>query len=186
MAENNQTILSAEDLANELWLEVGHYREGYFPNYRISNMGRLRHKDRMTKNLKFVVGTIPGKEYYKTQLYNKGASYTVRIHQIVADKFIPNLNTLRTIVDHISGNIFDNRQCNLRWATPGENNANSRISSNNTSGVRGVSYVTQRDKFYATIQMDGEIERGYFDTLEEATLWRQEREIVRFDNFRRV
>ena len=43
-------------------------------------------------------------------------------------------------VDHIDGNRSNNKIANLRLATHHQNNTNSKLSKNNTTGVRGVKY----------------------------------------------
>ena len=58
---------------------------------------------------------------------------------------------------------------NLRLATHGQNNANRKIPSNNTSGVKGVSYIARRKEFVAYISVDGKrTQIGYFRTIEDA------------------
>jgi hypothetical protein len=42
-------------------------------------------------------------------------------------------------IDHINGDKTDNRLCNLREATNGQNGANRPVSKNNRLGVKGVS-----------------------------------------------
>ena len=44
------------------------------------------------------------------------------------------------VVDHINGDTLDNRRCNLRYATDGQNAMNKQRYINNTSGYKGVSY----------------------------------------------
>jgi len=43
-------------------------------------------------------------------------------------------------IDHINGNPSDNRPCNLRLCTRGQNTLNTKVKCSNTSGIRGVSY----------------------------------------------
>lgn len=51
------------------------------------------------------------------------------------------------VIDHINGNGLDNRKCNLRICTNHDNLKNRRVSSNNTSGFKGVSWH-KRDKIW--------------------------------------
>lgn len=72
-------------------------------------------------------------------------------------------------IDHINGDKTDNRMSNLRLATQAENNRNSCLRSDNKIGVKGVSWLSSRNKFVADICVNGARKRiGYFDTKEEA------------------
>lgn len=72
-------------------------------------------------------------------------------------------------VDHVNGQGLDNRWTNLREATKTENAWNTGIRSNNTSGFKGVSWSKDRQKWVATITVNGKFRRiGRFDTIEEA------------------
>jgi len=72
-------------------------------------------------------------------------------------------------VDHIDGNKVNNRIENLRLATQSENNHNTKISSKNTSGVKGVSWSKQKKKWRAQIRINYKQKFiGLFDTIEEA------------------
>lgn len=71
-------------------------------------------------------------------------------------------------VDHINGDKADNRWCNLRPATPGENMQNKRSAqSNNQVGLLGVS--PKRGKFTARIGVGRKYTNlGVYTTAEEA------------------
>ena len=78
-------------------------------------------------------------------------------------------------IDHKNRNGLDNRRCNLRPATRGQNNVNSGLPRNNTSGIRGVVWDKARGKWAARIKHNGEhINLGRFDTLAEASQARNE------------
>jgi hypothetical protein len=73
-------------------------------------------------------------------------------------------------VDHIDGNVLDNRRANLRLATPGQNMQNRvRLTTQNTSGYRGVQWHRQRGRWRARARLDGqEVHLGLFDDVHEA------------------
>jgi len=72
-------------------------------------------------------------------------------------------------VDHANGVRDDNRPCNLREATRSQNNANSKISLRNTSGLKGVGFHKQIGRFRADIRIEGSLKYlGLFDSAEEA------------------
>ncbi len=60
-------------------------------------------------------------------------------------------------VDHINGNILDNRRENLRLATHSENNHNRSKYSCNRSGLKGVFWYPRANKFQASIRVHGEL-----------------------------
>ena len=57
-------------------------------------------------------------------------------------------------VDHINGDWTDNRPENLRLATPSQNQYN-RLAHNNKSGVHGVCWCKQTQKWRAQIHING-------------------------------
>lgn len=72
-------------------------------------------------------------------------------------------------VDHINGDKLDNRRCNLRVVTRSENLGNQGLSSRNTTGYKGVSFVKCDKKYRAYINHDYKrYELGRFNTPEEA------------------
>lgn len=72
-------------------------------------------------------------------------------------------------VDHINGNRSDNRIVNLRLASNSENLRNRRKPRNNSSGHKGVSWISRYQIWQATIKFDGKNKYlGRFATREEA------------------
>jgi hypothetical protein len=77
-------------------------------------------------------------------------------------------------IDHINRNPSDNRIANLRLATRADNACNRGRAKNNTSGVTGVTWDGQRNKWLARAwhgrrRMVG----GYFDSFDEAVAARR-------------
>lgn len=73
------------------------------------------------------------------------------------------------LVDHINGNILDNRKENLRICSVIENSLNRKGNKNSTSKYKGVSYKTQYKKWQAQITSKGkDYHLGYFDSEIEA------------------
>ena len=86
------------------------------------------------------------------------------------------LNNTNQFVDHINGNILDNRKCNLRLVTKSQNQMNVNY--------KGVS-KTKNDKYYAHIKIDGKlINLGVYIDEEEALYARWFAEKLLFKEFR--
>ena len=54
-------------------------------------------------------------------------------------RLIMGVNDPKIIIDHINGDTFDNRKCNLRICTQNDNVRNCKIPITNTSGYKGAS-----------------------------------------------
>lgn len=109
---------------------------------------------------------------YKWSLKKKGNNYYVRTtvngEDIMLHKLLTNTNS-DTIVDHVNRNTLDNRISNLRIASHSQNNMNKSLQSNNTSGVTGVRFDKNRNKWVAKIKKDGKtIHLGYFTNKDDA------------------
>lgn len=72
-------------------------------------------------------------------------------------------------IDHIDGNRSNNRIENLRPATQVQNLSNRTMSSNNTSGVKNVSWNKARKLWEAEIGYNHKRKKlGYFESLDLA------------------
>jgi len=85
-------------------------------------------------------------------------------------------------VDHINRIGLDNRRSNLRRATNQEQCVNQGMLKNNTSGVKGVCWHKQCQKWMAHIKVNRErIHLGLYDTIGEAAQARLGAEAKYFD-----
>jgi hypothetical protein len=72
-------------------------------------------------------------------------------------------------IDHIDRNPSNNRIENLRSVTRAENQRNTGLRKDNTSGVKGVCWYEPTKRWTAQIRINGVRKRlGYFKNLEEA------------------
>jgi hypothetical protein len=135
-----------------------------YENYEVSDLGNVRN---VTTN-KILKGSSNSGGYLLVGLYVNGTKKTKPIHSLVAMAFLDNVE-YKPLVDHINNHKQDNRLVNLRYANSSENGQNSKLSSRNTSGFKGVSFYKPTNKWLATIRIDGIlINLGYYKTKEEA------------------
>jgi hypothetical protein len=72
-------------------------------------------------------------------------------------------------IDHRNGNRSDNRICNLKVASPNENQRNKCQNKNNTSGFNGVVWNKRAKKWHSRIKLNGAFKHlGSFDEKQDA------------------
>ncbi len=150
-----------------------------FEQYAISNYGEViniktgnKLKPYTNKNGYLEVGLSKNKRTHRK-----------RIHRLVGNAFIDKINE-KSLIDHKDGNKTNNNLTNLRWCNNSENMRNSKISSRNNSGVRGVSFNKENQKWKAVITVNGKIMHiGYFEDLEVAKIARQDKSKEIFGEF---
>ena len=88
------------------------------------------------------------------------------------------------VVDHIDHKKNNNCKSNLRICTQLENVRNRSVSKNNTSGITGVIWHKNRNKWTAYITINKkQMHLGLFNTIEEAIQSRLEAEKKYFGEF---
>lgn len=124
-------------------------------------------KGRVNINIGDIAGSIDGGGYWQIKLF--GECYAghrlawLYFYGVWPEKFI----------DHINGDKTDNRIANLREATQSQNMANSKISRNNTSGIKGVAKLKDgRYRAYITHERK-RIDIGIYLTVSEAAKARE-------------
>lgn len=87
---------------------------------------------------------------------------------ILMHRFIVNLNEKQEI-DHINGNRLDNQRINLRICTHSQNQCNSKVHCDNSSGYKGSYWDKYKRKWMSCITVDQKNHHlGYYDTPEDA------------------
>ena len=138
--QNNVKAITRKHENNLIKLNVEVFRsiDGY-ESYAVSSFGRVKNVITgiilKTRNDKY--------GYLRVNLYEYRVMKTHKIHKLVANAFIDNPNN-KQCVDHIDNNKANNHLTNLRWATSKENSHNSKLSSNNTSGCKGIDWKKKR------------------------------------------
>jgi hypothetical protein len=122
--------------------------------------GKLYWKINPNKSRKHI-GKLAG---YKTDNTNYGVvmldkkSYC--LHRVIYCMFHAEMPV---VVDHINGDYKDHRIENLRGADHTTNNYNKAFQSNNTSGVKGLTWSKQAKMWHASISYKRKVRSlGYF------------------------
>lgn len=138
-----------------------------FINYSISDNGRLRN-DKTGRILK---GSLDTDGYSQVILCDKNRRKSIKIHKLVAQAFIPNIEK-KPQVNHKDGNKLNNTVNNLEWVTNQENQDhfwrelnNDAHKENRRRSHIGKGLLSDNPNSKAVIRIDdGKI----FNTIKEA------------------
>lgn len=108
------------------------------------------------------VGTLDTKGYKQVRFNGR----LTAVHRIIFYMFY---GYCPEYVDHIDGNPLNNNIQNLRPVTNAENQYNTKIRIDNTSGIKGLNFHKDTGKWYVRVQKNGiRYDGGLFDNKEDA------------------
>ena len=100
------------NIDNEHWKDI----DGYDGLYQVSDFGRVRSKK--YGYWKVLKTKTNGRGYLQVGLYKGNKAKPFLVHRLVADAFIPNTDSSKTLINHINEIKYDNRVSNLEYCTP--------------------------------------------------------------------
>lgn len=126
--------LSLDNIRGECWVDI----KGYEGLYQVSTKGRIKSLPRFHHNMPNggalytqlkILKQSPccGGLYLKVNLYKDKIQSTEMIHILVGKEFVDNRNN-KPEINHKNGIKFDNRKCNLEWATSKENSSHALLN----------------------------------------------------------
>ena len=144
----------------ELWRDI----KGYKGYYQVSNLGRIKSLERKCKTSKGE-RTVPEKikklgndknKYKIITLYKQGTNKTFKVHRLVAEAFIPNVNNLSQ-VNHKDENKSNNCLQNLEWCD---------ASYNTNYGTRNEKVSNKLKKPILQFDLDGNFIREWLSATD--------------------
>lgn len=138
-----------DDLPGEIWLPVLGYDK-----YQVSNMGRVKSLAERygAYYLMRISHNVRTNRCYVSLLNAEGKTKNLNLARLVANHFVLGHSAEKNTVDHIDGDVTNNRASNLEWVSQSENNR--RAYQRGKPGHRGYS----RNGRFKKIVMDDQFE----------------------------
>ena len=146
-----------------------------YPDYQVSSLGRVKSMKWGKEEILTLNTDHKGYHYIGLQPTRprgeEGVRKCVKVHRLVAEAFIPNLDS-KPQIDHIDRCKSNNVVSNLRWATAFENSMNCKVRKSKT----GHTNITRRvSGFQVNIRRGGKsVFFKMYSSLEDAILGRDE------------
>jgi len=157
--------------------------ENYFNLYDVSISGIVTNMVTGLEKKPFV----SDKGYYKVQLIIEGKKRNVRVHRMVAMKYIPNPMGY-PIINHKDGNKLNNSVSNLEWCTFRHNNIHAIEFGLVGTGEKKVnSKLSREDVLSARIRRDkGEGYVSIYRDFSDKIGWWSFRDLMRGKSYKKT
>jgi hypothetical protein len=156
---------------------------GFEGLYLVSNTGLIRSIERKSVNTGSYSGYVLVKErllkqtinrlgYHVVTLHKGGVRYFKIVHRLVAESFLDNYSSYKE-VNHKDLNKSNNSVVNLEWCDRKHNVNHMYSNKHKSSNYKGVSYVKDRNKWYAYVDLNGKrLYLGKFESEKVANEYR--------------
>lgn len=169
-----------------------------YPNYEISNLGRVITKERKIR----YTHAVTKKEHYRiserrflkvyynnrtgykfVQLYDSNKSKNITIHRLVAETFLNNSQKLEC-VNHIDGNKHNNSINNLEWCSNSYNHKHATMtglkakgddvysSKLNDNSVHAIMYFLKKGLSHSEISKAFNVSRPTISLISKGKTWK--------------
>lgn len=170
-------------IEGEEWRDV----VGFEQYYQVSNKGRVRSKDRLSKANKngkclhygsIIKGIINKAGYRRVVIKIRPFSKLIFVHRLVAEAFIPNPNNL-PFVNHKDENPLNNCVENLEWCDKQYNNTygnallkahNTRLKNGYTKQIEKIDYNGNIIAQYSSMYKASKTEGFSYDRIRHAVI----------------
>lgn len=116
--------------------------------------------------------------------WNDGKPKRRHLHRMIYEKMSGVALESQQKIDHRDRNGLNNSRTNIRLASNSQNTINSRLTSKNKSGVKGVCWKADKQRWRAYISIDGrQKDLGLFKKFEDAVKARRDAEVEHYGEF---
>jgi hypothetical protein len=100
--------------------------------------------------------------YWEAKITYNGKRINFSVHRLVFFFHNNDIDIEGMEIDHIDNNRSNNKKENLRDGTRSQNQHNSKINKNNTSGTKGLHDDVNWHRFHAQVKCNGKLHQKYF------------------------
>lgn len=145
-------------MSEEVWKTIPE-----FPNYKASNLGRVKSIDRLDtigrpRKGKILSPSFDQKKYHQVVVYKDGKPYTRKVHRLIALAFIPNPEN-KPEVNHKNLDSLDNSVGNLEWCTASENQ--KHVYANGARCIKGDNHPRKKVTSKDVLKIRNELKNKY-------------------------